>query len=140
MAGKGTKKKAAAKKSSAKKSKAPEKEPEVIDEEPIEGSEPETPETETTPTPTPELEENVEPEDEPEDEEILAEGKANETPEIEAEKKGKRIWWVEPKEGLTLKTSRGVLRKGRPTRLVEGSDAHRFYERRGDVRLFSSEE
>ena len=103
MAGK---KKTAAKKPSGKKAEAPKEEP----------------------TPTPDLEENIEAEEKKADA-----PKANETPKKGGAKV--RVWYAEPLEAATLKTSRGTLVKGRPISVPEGSEAHEFYKRRSDVRM-----
>ncbi len=66
-----------------------------------------------------------------------AEAKANETPDEKkrSNKSGPRVWLVEPKQAASLKTSRGVLVKGRPKPLVEGSSDYEFYAKRSDVSL-----
>lgn len=101
------KKKTTKKKSSSKKAKASEKDAAA----------------------TPELEENVEPET------ADAEAKVNETPKKSGDRS--RVWYVQPKQAASLKTSRGTLIKGRPKPIVEGSPDYEFYKRRGDVLLTS---
>ncbi len=71
---------------------------------------------------TPEMEENVD-----------AEAEANETPAKSGDES--RVWYVEPKQAASLKTSRGVIVKGRPIPVVEGSPDYNFYKSRSDVSL-----
>lgn len=46
-----------------------------------------------------------------------------------------RVWNVEPKQAASLRTSRGVLIKGRPRPVIEGSSDYEFYKKRADVNL-----
>lgn len=48
----------------------------------------------------------------------------------------KRVWLIEPKDAATLKTKHGILKKGFPTAVVEGSEIYNFYRGRADVRLW----
>lgn len=115
-----SKKKAAKKKKSSKKTAAPAKDATPPEEQ---AAPPEDA------TPAPELDGDAKPEEKT---------KANETPK-ETEAKP-RLWYVEPVTASTLKTKHGVLIKGRPKPVPEGSDIYEFYKARADVRLFASSE
>lgn len=111
------------KKSSNKKPSAPGKDATA----PVEDAT--APAVEPTPTPAPDPDKNVKAESEP---------KANETPKETGVRP--RLWYVEPVRAATLKTKHGVLIKGRPKPVVEGSGAYEFYKARADVRVFASSE
>lgn len=74
--------------------------------------------------PAPDMETNVD------------ESKVNETPEKKEGDKP-RVWYVEPKEAMSLRTSRGTLIKGRLRPVTDGSPDYEFFKGRSDVNLTS---
>jgi hypothetical protein len=46
------------------------------------------------------------------------------------------MWLVEPMEALTLHTRMGILTRGRPISVAEGSEAFSYFADRTDVRVY----